>query len=174
MKIFYQLILMGVAIGFCSTCSRTAANSGTAPERRSAVNAPANSNVTENRTSDPTVNAENTSLGPLQTRDKRFNRVNRPIAPIDPSATPVPLKFHPAGEDSQVAVTMKPDGRVYEVRVFKSHPQFAKIEATWVDGKTKDLEIQLRDGRILKVRTDQIANLQTAPTKDLLAIAGLK
>lgn len=69
---------------------------------------------------------------------------------------------------------MKPDGSVYEIRVFKNHPQLKKVEALWHGVTAKTLTFKLRNGRVLERRTDQLYDLQTATTADLLIIAGLR
>ena len=106
-------------------------------------------------------------------RDRR-NFGKEKTIDIDPTATPLPLQFHPAGENSETAVTMNGDGSVLEIRVFKSNPQLAKIEATSRGTEEKQVKFYLRNGQVLEVNTDHLGNLQTVTTKELLALAGLK
>lgn len=91
-----------------------------------------------------------------------------------PATSPAPLPFNKAGEDSEIAVTMNGYGAVLEIRVFRSHPQLARVEATWISAREKSLKILLRTGRVIDVTTDRIANLQNATTSQLLEIAGLQ
>ena len=92
---------------------------------------------------------------------------------VDTSGPVPPPSFKPAAEDSQIAVSMRPDGKILEVRVFKNHPQLAKVESVW-DGKSeKELKFVLRNGKVISKRSDRIENLQTAPTAVLVEIAGI-
>ena len=68
---------------------------------------------------------------------------------------------------------MKPNGQVFEIRVFRSHPQLAKVEATWIGVNEKDVKIFLRNGAMREVNTDQIANLKSATAGELLQLAGI-
>lgn len=101
-------------------------------------------------------------------------RINRDRIDANPSATPLPLKFKKAAENSEAAITMNTDGSIFEVRVFKSHPQLAKVEATWLDAKEKALKFYLKNGQVLEVKTDRVADLPSTPAAQLLEIAGLK
>ena len=135
-------------------------------------NVAVNGNQTSTNSEARKPDAANTAArGP---RNKRDNWTNHKMVDADPSATPLPLQFQPAAENSAAAVTMDDNGMIFEVRVFKSHPRLARIEATWVGEKEKDLKIFLRNGQELNVKTDRLKNLQTATIKDLLDIAGLQ
>lgn len=102
-------------------------------------------------------------------------RLNNKLAQDAPvSGTPPSPSFQPAAEDSEIATTMGPNGSFVEIRVFKSHPQLAKVEATWLDARTKALKIYLRDGRIVDKTSDRIPNLKQTTAAELLALAGVK
>lgn len=80
--------------------------------------------------------------------------------------------FSAAPENSESAATMNSKGQVVETRVFKGHPQLAKAEAVWIDGKKKEVTVTLKNGRSVKKTTDSLENLKTASTDFLLEIAG--
>jgi hypothetical protein len=86
--------------------------------------------------------------------------------------TPPPLEFRKGAENSRTATTMNSDGQAVEVRIFKGHPKLARVEATWLGPKEKLVRITLRDGSTLEVRTDQLADLATATSEQLLKLAG--
>jgi hypothetical protein len=93
--------------------------------------------------------------------------------PAGPSGTPVKPAFRPAGENSQFAVLMDPDGRVREIRTFKGHPALVRVDAVWVDPNTpnqKRLEFKFRNGRNASVTTDQVTSLKDKPVAELLSL----
>jgi hypothetical protein len=71
-----------------------------------------------------------------------------------------------------MATTMNADGQPVEVRVFKDHPQLAKVEATWLGPKQKLLRITLRSGSTVELTTDQIADLSSASSELLVQLCG--
>ena len=89
-----------------------------------------------------------------------------------PLGTPAPLEFRPGAENSRTATTMDAEGQAVEIRIFKDHPQLVRVEATWLGPKDKLLRITLRNGSTVEVRTDQIAALATATSRQLVALAG--
>ena len=136
----------------------------------------------ESNSSSSTVNREQPLSSSTDTPNVAANhpktnsreRINRDRIDVNPAATPLPLKFRKAAENSEVATTMNTEGDIFEVRVFKNHPQIAKVEATWVDAKEKALKIYLRNGQILEVKTDRLTDLASATASQLLEIGGLK
>lgn len=147
---------------------------GSSPERAAngANRAPpgANSEQTATGTSDQ-IQANNTNTsGGIATAVNR----GKPLVDHPASGPPPAPQFQPAGEDSEIAVTMKPDGSIYEIRVFKSHPQLSKVEALWNGINEKTLKFYLRNGGVVEKQTDRLNNLQTASTNLLLEIAGLE
>jgi len=101
-----------------------------------------------------------------------IGRNKRPITEVPETSRPS-LQYQPAGEDSEIASTMNAAGQMYEVRVWKRHPQLVKVESLWIDPKNKQLTYMLRSGKVLKITTDRIQNLKQATTSQLLEIAGL-
>jgi len=156
-----SVLILGVAGQACSTPS--------GPEKASSS---VNSNVasrSENEVNEPRNLDTVAQPGSFRDRSKRRNRVD-----VNPSATPEPPTFRPAPENSESAVTMNADGSIQEIRVFKSHPQLEKVEATWFDPKEKALKVYLKNGQVLDAKTDRIASLQSASSSELLQIAGFK
>ena len=92
---------------------------------------------------------------------------------MNPSATPEPTSFRPAPENSEHSVMMDADGSIKEIRVFKSHPQIAKVEVTWTDPSSKNLKVFLKNGKTLEVNTDKIQSLQSVPSDVILQIVGV-
>lgn len=130
------------------------------------VNSPisANANVSQGNAAD--VSAR--SVGGVAKRMEEKQVVDIP------AANRPPLRFEAAADNSEVATTMNPEGLITEIRVFKSHPQIAKIEAVWMGTKVRALKIQLRNGQIREVKTERFEKLRTAPTHVLMELAGLK
>jgi len=115
------------------------------------------------------VNAESNS----KIVNKRV-RGNEALVDADPSGTPLPPQFQPVAENSSWAVTMNPDGSVLEMRVFKSNPQLAKVEATSRGSNEKQVKFYLRSGQVVEVKTDRLGNLKTMTAAELLALADVK
>ena len=101
---------------------------------------------------------------------ERANR--KPRVDVDPTAKQPPISLQKAPENSQFGTKMEDDGSLTELRVFKNHPQIAKVEARGSDAKYKTLSVYLRDGNVVSVKTDRVKQLHSAPTKLLLEIVG--
>lgn len=101
---------------------------------------------------------------------ERSNRKNRVDA--NPNATPAPLQFRPAAENSRAALAMNSDGSIREVRIFDKHPVLASVEAISAGGLQKDVTIKLRSGKVVKLRTDRVSDLATVSIQTLLDLAG--
>lgn len=103
--------------------------------------------------------------------DTIAERANRkPQADVRPDATPAPLKFTPAPENSEMAVAMQPDGLIVETRVFKKHPTLARAELSYGKGE-RTLKVTLRDGRTATVNADKIEALRDIKAAQILAMA---
>ena len=159
------LITLTAAAGLaCSGSTETAKNSnspGSASNGNTAVNRAAAPGAQSNSAM-PASNAP----GANTSGQKRL--VDEPAAQNRP-----PSQFSEAPEDSTVTSTMNAKGQVYEIRVFRSHPQLAKVEATWITPRQKYLELFLRDGNKREVETDKLQNLKTATAAELLQLAGI-
>ena len=161
-KFLLFTVLVGVLAFGCSGTSETVR---TAPGQNSNSTVPSGNGQTEN-SNNGGPNAE-----PIANYRNRGGLANEKMVDVNPSGTPVPPEFKPAAEDSESAVTMNSDGTALEIRVFRSHPQLARVEVTWLGPKDKDVKFYLRNGQILNIKTDRVPNLQTATTKELLEIA---
>ena len=157
--------LIVCAVGFgCSGSAKTSREPLVSNSNSSTVN---KKQAVDSSTDTPNVAA-------TEPQNNFRDRVRRDRIDANPSGTPLPLKFKTAAENSEAAITMNTDGAIFEVRVFKGHPQIAKVEATWLDAKEKALKIYLKSGQVLDVKTDRIPDLPSATTAQLLEIAGLK
>ena len=106
--------------------------------------------------------------------DDRYSRSYRVVTVTTADDATVALEgFAEAGEDSTLTSTMNAKGQVLEIRVFRSHPQLAKVEATWISPQQEFLELFLRDGNKREVETDKLQNLKTATAAELLQLAGI-
>ena len=103
-------------------------------------------------------------------RDKK-NKKDRPDT--NPNATPEPTEPRPAPENSEASVMMNQDGSITEIRVFKNHPQIARVEATWSDPTMKNLKVYLKNGKVVTAKTDKIPNLQSVTSEVILQAAGI-
>lgn len=173
-RVIFLLVISSVSV--FTGCGGSTGTAKTDSGQKTAANSTAanNSAVASNSAVSANPNDAPVSAETMTPRDKRFNRAKHPVVDADPSATPLPLQFRPAADDSQIAVTMKPNGSVFEVRIFKSNPKLARVEATWLGEKEKELKFYLRNGTVLDVKTDKIVNLQSTSLKDLLEIAKVK
>ena len=91
-----------------------------------------------------------------------------------PGAGRPALLYEAAPEDSQIASATNSSGQLYEVRIFKKHPQLLKIESTSLDSKNRKLTIVLRSGEVKEITTDSIPNLKLATANQLVELAGLQ
>lgn len=87
-----------------------------------------------------------------------------------PGAPPEPLKFLPAPENSEIAVTMRPDGMIVETRVFKNHPKLSRAELSYGKGE-RVLKITLRDGRTVSVSGEKVEALRDIKAAQLVIMA---
>lgn len=92
---------------------------------------------------------------------------------VDPSATPPPMTFAKAAENSEYGTSMDRDGTVIERRIFTGHPQLRTAEVKWLDPKTRSLKLTFKNGKIIELKAVEIANLRTIPTIELLKMAGV-
>jgi hypothetical protein len=78
-----------------------------------------------------------------------------------------------APEDSTVTTTMNSQGQILEIRVFKTHPQLAKLESTWTGPKDRIIRLFLRDGTSRELTTDKVENLRAVTAAQMLEMAGI-
>ena len=88
-----------------------------------------------------------------------------------PKATP---QFSDAHEDSTLLTTMNPQGQVFQVRVFKGHPQLAKVESTWTGPTERQIKFFLRSGETKEITNGAAADIKDLTTSQLLEMAGVK
>lgn len=157
---FTGIFSVVASIVMCWGCS----NSAEAVKNDGAPNAAPT--VASKPTQTANVNMPPPSIG-MKPREKKM--VDAPT-----SGPPPALQFRKADEDSEIATSMNARGEVVETRVFKSHPQIVRAEAVWKSAKEATLKITLRDGKMIDVKSDSLANLQTATTRDLMEIAGIQ
>ena len=138
-----------------SNSSGPASNGNTAANRAAAPGAQSNSAM-------PPSNAP----GINTSGQKRL--VDQPATQDRP-----PSQFAEAPEDSTLTSTMNAKGQIFEIRVFRSHPQLAKVEATWINPQQKFLELFLRDGNKREITTDKIENLKSATAAEILELVGM-
>jgi hypothetical protein len=78
-----------------------------------------------------------------------------------------------APEDSTITTTMNSKGQILEIRVFKKHPQLAKLESTWTGTKDRNIKLFLRDGTSRELTTDKVENLRSVTAAQMLEMAGI-
>jgi len=167
MKSTILFLVVFVTASLAIGCGGTAEKTANANKAASDVNSPASAN------SAGVVDANANPASESEPPAGNIANANTRRQIVDTSGPVPPPSFRPAAEDSQIAVSMRPDGKIYEVRVFKSHPQLAKVESVW-DGKSeKELKFVLKNGKVIAKKSDRIQNLQTAPTAVLVEIAGI-
>lgn len=157
------LIITALAV-LSAACGGT---TGSPSNRGSNANTPAHVSASPVASIPPEVNNVNAVVPPGQANANSGRKL------VDAPATgkPPAPKFNPSGENSETAVTMNKDGQFVEVRIFRDHPQFARIEATWIGLPLKELKFTLRNGSVITKRTERLQNLQMATTAELAEIA---
>ena len=149
----------------CWGCGDGGANNAQVSTNAAPVASAANA-LTVNRVFEP-VNTPTVTQGNFAARANKSRPEARSVG------TPPPMQFQPADEDSQFATAMDSKGAIYEVRIFNSHPKLAKVESTWIDAKTRDITLTLKDGQVLSVKTDQVPSLKQAKVSQLIDVGGL-
>lgn len=121
--------------------------------------------VTQPPPPDPNTIAANNPRDPK-------NKKPREIHPPGPAS--VPSEPRSAPEDSEMSAMMNEDGSITEIRVFKSHPQIARVEATFLDPRSKKVKVLLRNGQVREATTDKIPQLNEAKTDQILSVIGVR
>lgn len=169
-QLIFAFILAAASLNWaCSGCSKTMpqANSPVSAFNKTAASPSPSQTSTPN--TNPANSVTNAQTGTFANPPNNKKVVNSPT-----NETPSQLRFQPAAEDSEIASSMNSSGQMYSIRVFRNHPQLAKVESVWVNKKDKALKIFLKDGRVLEVTTDRILNLKQATTAQLLELVGIQ
>ncbi len=167
-----SFIIFTLTISICLVaggCGSSKAQKTTASPTPVSTNANA-VRVESPNTSGPEANPSANAADPNTPRRSRL----RERVDIDPTATPLPLRFEKASEDSEYAITMDRSGAVIETRVFHKHQQLQKVEMKWTDSKGKTLRAQLKNGKTVESKTDRISTLRSASSTELLEVLGVK
>ena len=90
--------------------------------------------------------------------------------PGDPNATPAPLSFNPAGENSEYGTMMERDGTVLEVRKFANHPRLLRVELRWKDPASKAARFIFRDGTTVDISSTSIKDMASMTASSLLEL----
>ena len=163
--LFFLLIVIGIAGG----CSGNADVSKSTNAPGSVSNTIAASNSGQTLSS----NAPPSNPAAIPTAENAIENPNRrKVIDVPGEGRPV-MRYEPAAEDSQIASAMNSGGQMFEIRIWKKHPQLLKVESIWVDQKNKALTIILRTGQVMNITTDRIPNLKLATANQLLEIAGV-
>jgi hypothetical protein len=101
------------------------------------------------------------------------NPGNSNVVGVPNTGRPV-MQYEPAPEDSQIAQANNSSGQLYEVRIWKKHPQLLKVESTTIDQNSKALTIILRSTQITNITTDRIPNIKLATANQFLELANVK
>lgn len=95
----------------------------------------------------------------------------RPVKGTEQKGPPPPIPYRTGPDGSQIATYMNSDGLPVEARVFKGNLPFTRVEATWLDAKTKLVKFTLKKGKVVELRTDQLAALNTASAAQLVELS---
>jgi hypothetical protein len=90
-----------------------------------------------------------------------------------PGETKAAPPFSDAPENSTIMTTMNTRGQVFQVRVFKSHPDISKVESTWTGRTERYIRIFLRNGEIKEVTSGSAPDLKTLTASQLMDMAGI-
>ncbi len=173
MRILFVLSVVAILFAGCSSNANTTTTLATGNRNGSDAR---NSNTVvpsdPNRPADPGTESANVKLTPTKAeRADKLRQKNLAAAPT--SGPPALPQFRPAPENSQIATSMNGEGAVIETRVFKNHPQLAKVEMTWAGPQDKSFKIFLRNGKVIEAKSDKINDLKDVPTSILLEMAGI-
>lgn len=77
----------------------------------------------------------------------------------------------PAPDNSEIITTLA--DKPIQTRVFKNHPQLAKVEVTQdIAAKTKTTKVFLRNGQVKDLPEGRVSDPLTAPAAEILAAVG--
>ena len=192
MKKFYLPALIAVFITGCSSAS-TVSNVETNAAKSSVPNAAnAPSNAATNQTvvspsnSQPNLPPPNTAANPTNSnlpliqssavsrenlerlKSKGFGNKNAPPIP-SVKATP-----NTAPDNSEISSTMNAKGIPVETRTFKNNPTLLKLEKTFEDLSHPITKVYLKNGKVLTVPKDAIADPENATGDEILRAVGVK
>lgn len=162
----FALSVFACSRGTSSNAPRSHADTSDAPAHSSEPN--------EGVVNKPSGTVEVPTEGSIADRAARRNDLGKRNTDTTTTGRPAALRFEPAAENSEAATAMQDDGSVLEVRVFRNHAQLARAEARWSATGPKSLKIRFKNGRVVTVQTDRLANLKTAPTSLLVELATAK
>lgn len=165
-KSMTALVATAAFLAACSSEHEAVNKPAPTPTSNTVVAAPGQSVQTM-----PTIDLPAATSNRELSGDTIADRANRkPMADARPDATPAPLKFTPAPENSEMAVAMQPDGLIVETRVFKAHATLARAELSYGKGE-RTLKVTLRDGRSATVKADKLEGLRDVKAAQILAMA---
>jgi hypothetical protein len=166
------LLLILLSFAMCAACSSsTTTNGGSNTASIPRSSSPETSGSPAAANDDSSVAATNAESDNSNLSDRMARLRHRPTN-VDHPGPPAPLEYRPAPENSQIATTMNADGQPMQVRVFRTDPRVARVEAIWLGPKEKQFKITLRNGKTVDVKTDKIADLASVSAADLAALAG--
>jgi hypothetical protein len=186
MKRFNLLVALIAVACFLSACGLSNAQKAQpspTPERNTAPRTGVNSNSVVFTNSNANIKVANVPTIPAAgdaplvngSVERRRDRLReRERFEEDPSATPPPIAFQKAPENSEFAAYMEKGGMVVETRIFKGHPQLNSVIMKWIDPQTRALKVTLQNGKVVERQPVRIANLRTVSTTELLNIIGIK
>lgn len=116
-----------------------------------------------------TTSNSNSAQTPLQRKLDKLKKA-RDAANNAPATEPPKPNWQPAPEDSMVSITLT--DVAIETRVFKSHPQLAKVEKI-MGGDSKRILVYLRNGKVITLPGDKIQFVSSESAANILAAAGV-
>ena len=168
--VLFSIFLSTVVIGACSNGSSPASSAANRPTAASpGRNLSTPDSPTTQKTAGNSRDTENTNTDISLAQPPENRRRRRPEA--DPNLPQAPLQFRAAPGNSEIATTMNASGRPVEIRVFRSDPNIARVESTWLDEKQRLLRITFKDGRIIETKTDKFNSLLEMSAVDIAALA---
>ena len=169
MKAINSMISAAILAGATASCSSNpppAHRNTSRPENTVATHT--DSPTSSNNANLP-ISPATPANGNMSFAERRAEAMRRKMSVIHPGSQE-PLDFRPAGENSEIATTMNPEGRPVEVRVFKSDTNIARVESTWLDAHNRSLKFTLKDGSSVEVKTDKINSIADVTAAQLAAL----
>jgi hypothetical protein len=104
--------------------------------------------------------------------DAQIQRLEEMRSAANKSGKQIPnLNSRPAPEDSTITTTLTDVAR--EKRVWKKHPVLLSVEKVF-DGGKGSIKVSLRDGRVIDLPGESIAQVDQIFAADVLTLAGIK
>lgn len=173
MKYFVFIISIFIVLSGCSAKTEntsTTAN-GPQPSAPSSNSADANT-VAATNTNPPAALQPYNGMQNLDPNAFNATNDNRKVIKYEPKKDELPFGTRIAPDDSTLSTGSR--GKEFvETRVFRSHPELAKVEKI-MDGKTTRYKVYLKNGKVVEAPAEKLENMAALAPANILEAIGIQ